>query len=536
MTVGYDFRERGLWRDTTVVDDLLTLARDAPTRTAVVTCYWSQPGRPPVALTYAELAARVDRAAAGFVELGVGAGDRVAMLFTNSWQATVTALACARIGAVVMPVFVATGAAEVLALLRHAEASVVCAPDWHGEQAVGAPIAAARGEVPSLRHVFVDGDPVPDGALSFADHLLGTPWEADLDARRPGGDDPFQVMYTSGTSGTPKGVLHSHNTLYAATRAYTVPMGFGPGDVLLTPMAVGGQAGFLYGLMAPLVAGGTAVWGDRLRTPEMLDSMRDYRVTGVYTLPSIAEEMIEEYRKTPRELALRHLVAGSAPIPATLPAEVRDTFGVALTPLWGMTENGGVTIGRADDDWDEATRSDGRPVDGMDVRVVDESGVPVPAGTAGSLQIRGANQCLGYYRADGAYAANLVDGGWFVTGDLARVDERGAVKIVGRLVDEVKRDGLVIPVPVVEDALRTHPAVREVALVGEPDRALGQRTVAFVVPDGDPPTRESLGDAVAAAGLNPLYRPDRVEYLDALPRNPAGKVLRRELRDRLAGG
>ncbi len=536
---GQQYRSCGLWRDRTVVDDLLALARDAPDRTALVNCYWSQPGRAPVAFTYQELAARVDRLAAGLVGLGVTPGDRVAMQFTNSWQATVTTLACARIGAVIMPIFVGTGAGEVLHLLRLAEATVLCCTVSHADTPVAAPVAAARDSLPALRHLVVDGDEIADGALSFgglADRPVGP--DIDLDAYRPQADDPFQIMYTSGTSGTPKGVLHTHNTLYAATRAFTVPMRLGPEDVLVTPMAVGGQAGFLYGLMAPLIVGGATVWGDRFRAPEMLDSMAGYGVTAMYSLPMLVEELAEEQRKRPRSLSLRRLVAGSAPIPPSLPVEVRETFGVSLHPLWGMTENGGVTIGRADDAWDEATRSDGLPVDGMRVRIVGEDGVPVAPGTAGSLEIRGANQCVGYYRADELYAAQLHDG-WFVTGDLATSDERGAVKIVGRLMDEINREGVHVPTDAVEDVLRSCPEVRDVALIGEPDQTLGQRIVAFVVRaeiSRPGPDLASLGECVLAAGLSATYRPDRVVFLDELPRNPAGKVLRRALRDRLGDG
>ncbi len=534
------YRSRGLWRDRTVVDDLLALARDAPDRTAVVNCYWSQPGRSSVAFTYRELAAKVDRFAAGLVGLGVTPGDRVAMQFTNSWQATVTTLACARIGAVVMPVFVGTGTGEVLNLLRLAEASVLCATASHADVPVAAPVAEARDSLPALRHLVVDGDTVPDGAVRFDDLLLDRPAEqdVDLDALRPRADDPFQIMYTSGTSGTPKGVLHSHNTLYAATRAFTVPMELGSEDVLITPMAVGGQAGFLYGLLAPLIIGGTVVWGDRFRAPGMLDSMAEYGVTAMYSLPMLVEELAEEQRRQERSLSLRRLVAGSAPIPPSLPADVQKTFGVSLHPLWGMTENGGVTIGRPGDAWDEATRSDGLPVDGMQVRIVAEDGAPVPTGTAGSLEIRGANQCLGYYRADELYAEQLHDG-WFVTGDLATADERGAVKIVGRLMDEINRQGVHVPTDVVEDVLRSSPEVRDVALIGEPDRMLGQRIVAFVVradPSASGPDLAALGACVLAAGLSAGYQPDRVLYLDELPRNPAGKVLRRDLRDRLGDG
>lgn len=528
----------GWWRRETVVDDLRRLAREAGDRVALISHFWETCQAPDEVITYAELAARVDRAAAGLLELGVGRGDRVAMQLVNQWQASVLILACARIGAVISPMFIATGPADLEYSLRESGAVVAVTLDAVRGIDVAGTLARMRERLPALRRHIVVGPARPPGALDFEADLLGTPWEErhpDLDALAPSGDDLFQVMYTSGTTGRPKGVMHSHNTLYAMARSYTDPMGFGPGDVLTSPCIIGGQGGFLYGFLCPLTAGAAVVCADAFQPGDFLDLAEKYAVTGAYFTPLVLDQLIAEQRARPRRLALRRMVAGSSPIPPAMPVEYHDVFGAQLHSLWGMTENGGVTISHPGDPWDWAVHSDGRPAPWMRIRLVGDDGRPVPDGQAGRLEVRGANQCLGYFRADDVYARTLHDG-WFVTGDIAAPDGRGGIKILGRVKDMINKGGLHVPSVQVEGVLLTHPAVREVALVGEPVLPLGERVVAFVVPEGQPPTLEELRGHVRSSGMTPGYEPDRLEIVPDLPRTNTGKVLKRELERRARGG
>lgn len=536
-TEGADFHERGWWRDETIVDDLRRLARDAPGRVAVVSHFWETSDEPDVVLSYAELAQLVDRAASGLLELGVDRGDRVAMQLVNQWQATVLVLACARIGAVVAPMFIATGTADAEFALRESEAKVAVSLDQVRGIEVARAIAAMRGGLPALRHHVVVGQARPAGTLGFAEDLLAVAWEErhpDLDARAPEPDELFQIMYTSGTTGRPKGVMHSYNTLYAMARSYTLPLGLGPGDVLTTPCIVGGQGGFLYGLMCPLIAGGTAVWSDAYQPAGFLDLAQRYGITAAYFTPPILDPLIAEQRGRQRPVRLRRMVAGSTPIPPAMPVEFREVFGLPLHSLWGMTENGGVTISRPEDPPDWAVSSDGSPMEWMRVRLVTEDGLEITDGKPGRLEVRGANQCLGYYRAGDLYASNIHDG-WFQTGDIAAPDGRGGIKILGRIKDMINKGGLHVPSVQVEGVLREHPQVRDVALVGERVLPLGERIVAFVVPDGDAPTLDDLRKHVRAAGMTPGYEPDRLEIIPELPRTGTGKVLKGDLERRLSG-
>jgi cyclohexanecarboxylate-CoA ligase len=195
-----------------------------------------------------------------------------------------------------------------------------------------------------------------------------------------------------------------------------------------------------------------------------------------------------------------------------------------------MTENGSVTITRPEDPADWAAHSDGYPVPWMEVRI-DAGG---SADGIGRLLVRGASQCLGYYRRDELYAGLVDDDGWFDTGDLARPDGRGGIRIAGRAVDLIIRGSYKIPVLEVEAILQHHPQVREVALVGYTDPRLGERACAVVVPDGEPPTLEALCEHLRAEGVTEYFWPERIEVVDALPRTPIGKVQKHFLRERLA--
>ncbi|KAB2361005.1 AMP-binding protein [Actinomadura montaniterrae] len=526
---GREYRARGWWRDGTFLDDLAARAAAAPDRPAVVSHFWETADGPDTVLTWAQLAERVERCAAGLAALGVRPGDRVAMQLVNQWQATVLALGCGRAGAAVVPYYIASGAADTEWILRESGAVAVVSLDEVRGLGIAATIAGMRDRLPALRHQIVVGGKVPEGAVGFEDGLLAS--DAAPPEHRPGGDDVFQIMYTSGTTGRPKGVRHSFNTLYAMARSFSVPLGLGPDDVLSTPCIVGGQGGWLYGMLAPLVAGATAVWADAFKPGDFLDLAAGYGITTAYFTPLILDELVAEQRENPRPLALRHMVTGSTPIPPGLPARFRETFGFPVRPLWGMTENGGVTIGRDGDPPDWAARSDGRPVDWMEVRLVGEDGAPVDG--PGRLEVRGANLCLGYEGADDVFAASLHDG-WFATGDLARPDGRGGIKIIGRTKDMINKGGLHVPAVAVEEVLRAHPRVAEIAVVGEPEPLLGETVVAVVVPDGEPPALEDLHRLVREAGMTPGYEPDRLEVVAALPKTPTGKVRKRAIEEELA--
>jgi cyclohexanecarboxylate-CoA ligase len=535
---GADWRRRGWWRDGTVLDDLRRAVATRAEQPAIVCRYVD--GSPAETLTWLELAARVDRAAGGLVELGVRPGDVLALQLPNGWPLAVLALAAARVGAAVGPLMPILRRREVAFALARTGSPVVVAPAQHRGFSHAGMLAEVADEVPTLlSRVLLDPTgPLPEGVVDFTEHFVRTPWEqrhpaAELDGLEAGADDLAQVMFTSGTTGEPKGVLHSHNTLYALTRAEADALHLTGEDVVTMGSPMTHQAGYAYCLLMPMLLGATAVYQDGWDPALMQRVIAEHRVTFSMGAPTFLVDLIEAQRRAPADLSsLRAFACGSAPIAPVVVERAAEVLGARVYALWGMTENGTVTITRPEDPPGRAAESDGSPVEWMAVRIVDDAGEPVPPGTGGRLQVRGASQCLGYFGRPDLYAESLVDG-WFDTGDLARDDGHGGIRIVGRVKDVIARGGEKIPVVEVEAALLRHPSVRAAAVVGLPDERLGERACAVVAADG-PLTLDDLREHLAGLGMAKQYWPERLELVPELPTTPSGKVQKFLLRERLA--
>jgi cyclohexanecarboxylate-CoA ligase len=522
----------GWWREQGFTGDLAAAARKRPDHPAIFAYEGGQLAR---ALSYAEFDALVNRFAAALTELGVRHGSVVVLYLPNRWQLSVLYLACNRIGAVVSPVIPTLGARELGQVLAYSQATTCVTMASYD----GADYAARLAEVApaSLKHRVVIGDTDQAGVIGFDTFFTRTPWEDRhpmAAVTPPGPDEPSLLIYTSGTTGLMKGVVHSQNTLYAAIRGESDPLGLGPGDVLCVPHYLAHMAG-VYGCYMAVMLGATNVIADpNTDMGLLLDLVASHRASYVYAAPAYALRLIEEQRRRPRNTAsLRHFVSGSAPVTPELVTAVREVFGIELRALWGMTETGCTTITRADDPPGWAAHSDGSPVPWMEVRIEpdEESG----AGS-GQLLVRGASLCLGYLGQPDKYAECVDGDGWFSTGDLARDDGRGGIKIVGRRSDLITRaNGQKVSTLEVESVLAAHPAVADVVLVGYPDPDVpgAELVAAIVVPEGDPPTIAEVRAHLAQARMAETLWPDRLMFARDLPRNSLGKVQRGELRERL---
>lgn len=520
--------------DETILHDLRRWAKDRPDRAALI-CY--RDGVPET-LGYGELARRVDRLAANLTRLGVRRGEVVTLQLPNSWQLIALILACARIGAVAGPVVPIMRQREVEFMTRLTESPVyVAAAEYRGFSYAEMSARVAQA-VPTLRHrILLDAESV-EGVLDFDRDLLhAAPPAVDLDAveARPG--DPAQVIFTSGTTGEPKGVVHSHRTMRAMNRAQAEVLHLTGDEVTAMGSPTTHQAGFTWNFVMPMLLGATAVQVDAWNPERMLQILEEHRVSFFMGAPPFLADLIERQRARPRDLRdLRAFATGSAPIAPMLVEQAREVLGCRVYALWGMSENGCVTITRPEDPPMRAAESDGTVVPGMELRIVDgTTGEPVSPGATGLLQVRGENQCLGYYRRPEIYARAVTPDGWFDTGDLARDDGYGGIRITGRIKDIILRGAENIPVVEVESSLLRHPSVRDVAVVGYPDERLGERACAVLVASGAAPTLEDLQAHLAGLGMAKQYWPERVELVSALPRTPSGKVQKFVLRDRVRG-
>ncbi|WP_406277997.1 AMP-binding protein [Embleya sp. NBC_00896] len=527
------FRARGWWRDETVLDDLRRAVALHPDKAALV-CHQDDTT---VTVTYAELARHVERFAGNLVRLGVGRGDVVTLQLPNSWQLVALCLACARLGAVAGPVVPVMRGRELAFMTGLTESPIyIAAAEFRGFSYADMSAKVAR-TVPTLRHRVLLADDGADGALDFDREFLDSdPGPMDPAVSEAGPDDAAQVMFTSGTTGEPKGVVHSHNTLYAMNKAQADVLGLTSAEVTAMGSPTSHQAGYTWNFVMPLLLGATAVQVDAWDPARMLRILEEQRVSFFMGAPTFLSDLIDAQRTSPRDLsALTTFATGSAPIAPMLVEDAREILGCRLYALWGMTENGCVTITRPEEPALRAAESDGTPVPGMQIRIVDREhgGSPAP-GESGLLQVRGAGQCLGYFRRAEAYADAITGDGWFDTGDLAREDGHGGIRITGRVKDVIMRGAENIPVVEVEAALLRHPAIKDVAIVGYPDARLGERACAVLVTAGPAPTLADLQTHLAGLDMAKRYWPERLEIVAALPRTPSGKIQKFALRDRLS--
>ena len=525
-------KEDGFWPDQIVTDYLDRQIAEAPDKIAVIdsNSLTNTTNR----ISYGALGKLVDRIAVGLAELGVEKNDVVSCQLPNWWQFTALHLACARIGAVTNPMMPIFRERELSFMLGLAESKVLVIPRAFRGFDYPAMVRNIRSGLPDLKHVLViDGT----GEDSFEKTLLDTPWEekrdkTDLFARRqPSPDDVIQLMYTSGTTGEPKGVMHTSNTIMSNLLLCAQCLELKRSDVILMASPMAHQTGFMYGLAMPIVLGTTAVLQDVWEPKRAAKLIGDEDVTFTMASTPFLSDLTETVAQDQQGLpSLRIFLVAGAPIPRALVERARQTLGTHIVSAWGMTENGLVTTTRLDDPEEKAINTDGRPLPGMEVRVVDRENKPLPGGREGMLKARTCSTFVGYLKRPEWYIHDAE--GWFDTGDLARIDGDGYIRLTGRSKDIIIRGGENIPVVEVEGLLFRHPDIQDVAIVGMPDARLGERACVFIVPK--PRRKISLSeitDFLEEHSLAKQYLPERLETVDELPRTPSGKVQKFKLRE-----
>ncbi|WP_371480494.1 AMP-binding protein [Kitasatospora sp. NBC_00315] len=531
-----EYRRRGWWRDETFLDDLYRQARERPHKLAIAGRRLAEARTD--TLDYADLARLTDRFAGALLELGVQRGDFVAVQLPNRWEMVPLMFACMRVGAAICPITPACREDELRYRLALTEAKVcITVAQWEGYPLARAVVDNLKAELP-LEHVVVVGGHTPEGAIDFHDHFVAIPREESagaLDGLALTADDPFVVLFTSGTTGESKGVLHSQNTVHSAIRGYVDTFLLRDDLVVAVTTPLIHYSGFGQGVLASVMLGGTAAFQDIQHNAGLLDLVERYGATMLYGPPPTLTDVAQTQRADPHDVStLRHVVTGAAPVLQQLVDELRDALGARTYSVWGMSEFGPVTISRLDYNQDWAAHSHGRPIDSMEIRI-DACHDPSQRASVGRLRVRGGSRALGYYKREDVFDAEVTGDGWFDTGDVARDDGRGGIRILGRAKDTILRDGIVVPMAELEAIIARHPGVADAALVG-PTGQVDDPILAVVVPRGDRhPTLDDLRAHLSAAGQDARFLPERLELVESLPKTLTGKVRKIELRQRYAG-
>jgi len=497
-----------------------------------------------VSRSYAQLDERVSRLAHALRERGVRSGDRVAVLGFNTPEVVEAYWASVRLGAICVPVNFRLVADEIAYVLADsgARAAVV--------QERLAPVlldAAARGGEVSAVLVYADGEGADPGLPADAGGLRVDPYETALAAASPEFAElqvdersPAFIMYTSGTTGRPKGAVLTHHNLLMHAFSSIVHLGGRPDDLVWLAAAPLFHIAGLSGMLPALLRGGRTVLlpSGGFDPAATLDLIERERVTSVFFVPAQWQALVDVPDVRERDLSCLSRVSwGAAPASTTLLRTMLETFPQAeIATSFGQTECSPVTTTLRGEDALRKIGSIGTPMLNVECRIVDEEMNDVPRGEVGEIVYRSPMVMSGYWNNPEA-TAEAFRGGWFHSGDLVREDEDGYLYVVDRKKDMIISGGENIYCAEVEDVLAAHPKVAEVALIGMPDEKWGETPLAVVVPHdpADPPTAAELSEWCLDR-LARYKRPHHLCLLEALPRNPSGKVLKTDLRRLRAAG
>jgi acyl-CoA synthetase (AMP-forming)/AMP-acid ligase II len=404
----------------------------------------------------------------------------------------------------------------------------------HGELFVELARAA-----PDLETVVVlRGDGVPDGAVAYADMLVQSADPAAEIGPGVSPDDPFVIVFSSGTTARPKGCLHTFNTMACGARLLGRGWGYSDADVQFGPSPVTHTTGLVTSFIMPLIHGAASHLMEQWEPVGGLEQIREYRCTGCVSATTFLQMLMNVYDPAVHDASsMRFWTAAGAPIPGSFVTTARSMFPqMTVLSLYGRTENITTTMCTVDDDPERSISSDGKALPLQEVRIVDETGAEVPRGEEGDIAYRGSMNCLEYIGQPAETAANYTADGFHRSGDLGRMDRDGYVRVTGRLKDIVIRGGMNISVRQVEDLLAGHPDVGDVAVVGMPDERMGEKVCCYLVPrPGRPvPTLDALREFLLGEGLAIQKVPERLEIADGLPTTATGKIQKHLLRADIA--
>lgn len=472
--------------------------------------------------SFKELNARSNKAANAMLDSGVQAGDRIGLLLMNGVEFVETFFAASKIGAVNVPLNWRLVADELEFILKDSGTTVLV---FSEELAEVCAELASRGDKTDISTWIQVGGTTAEGVLSY-DAWVGAAADSEIDSTASGDDYAF-IMYTSGTTGLPKGVIHSHDTVMWSILTGTASLDFRLEDRFLNSLPLF-HVGALNPVLANVYAGGTTVLMRSFDPGESWRLITEEKINSTLMVPAMLQFMQMTYNAEAHDIStLRWILSGAAPVPVSL-IEAYSALGVEIHQVYGLTETAGpgcVIIGE-----DATTRvgSTGRAFFHGAVRVVREDGTDCDPGESGEVLLAGPNIMVGYWNRPEATAESIVDG-WLHTGDAGVLDEDGFLTIVDRIKDMLISGGENVYPAELENVLLTHEGIADAGVIGVPSKKWGESPLAVIVKSDDISAEEVM--AFCNAKLAPYKAIKVIEFVEVIPRNPTGKILKRVLRE-----
>lgn len=501
------YRAQGYWHDEDLWTGFETAALASPEKIALI-CGDR-------AVRFSDLREDTARLGAAMASRGIGPGDIVVIHGRNGIDSTLAMLAAAWCGAVFAPLPPMFSEAQIAAVAASAGAKAVFCLGNENEQARATAAAAGLGSLCVLVARSGQGSAIP------FDRLLD---EGAIGSRRAvSSRDLAMLVYSSGTTGAPKGVMHAADTIRYAVEQRARMHGVDSGDRCLIACQFGFVGGVVFGTLSGLLLGNTSVALPSWDADAALATIEEQRITYGLFMPTHVHDLLHAPSLDRADLSsLRHAAMGG------LSPSQREAAIAKLTPLpfpgYGMSECLGNTTCSPTDPVEKRLTREGRPYPGTEIRVVDEDDRPCAPGQPGAILLRGPSRCLGYYRSEELTEAAFTQDGFFRTGDIGTLDVDGYLSFAGRQKDIIRRGSVTIVPGEVEAVLAQHPAIRHVAVVGMPDERFGEIACACVIPDGEAPDLASLTAFLAERRVARYQWPEQVAVFDEFPRTPSLKV------------
>lgn len=528
-----DYRASGDWPGFTIRELLASAAENHPDRTALVGCHSDGPE---IRWTYEEFEHQAHKAANALASLGVEPGDAVAFMLPNWVEYQALIFGANEIGAVYVGIPVSYGELQTAKILRRSKAKVLVIPRGWRKQDHLAQARSLKAELPHLEHIIVvDGSPDGLGENEYLYSSLTESAAHQLPAGEP--TDICYMGFTSGTTGEPKGAMHTHETLLSSVLSLAEHIGkanFGEPPVQLVASPVGHHTGYVWGTLLTVALAGTGVHIDKWDPVWGVETIRKEGVTTFFGAPTFLQDMMRTDLANDPACPLTCVVIAGASVPRNLPEQASAALGAYIAPAWGMTECS-IIISCTPKETDDILRTDGSVFAGSEVRVADLSDTVHSKDQVDELQVKGPTVFLGYYDRPDATEEAFTQDGWFRTGDTASIDEQGWVSLHGRSKDIIIRGGENIPAADIETVLFDHPDVVNVAVVGTADERLGERACAvLVLRAGAEMDLSSMSEYLLSRGMSKHYLPERIVITGELPMTQSGKIQKFKVREMVA--
>lgn len=530
-----EYRAKGYWTDEVFADFWERNAREYPDKEALVDSKGSR-------LTWAQAKEQTDRVALKFIELGIPQDARVVIQLPNCVEGFVARVACEKAGVISMTLMHTLRHKELLEIIGLIEATTIVIPYIYKNFNFYEMIKEIQESLPLLKNIIVIGPDVPEGALPF-ENIVNEPLEEKypldlLVSRRLNPTHVGFLTTTTGTTGVPKVVEQTLAARLWSTKSHIKNWRLGPDDVVCAVAPAAGAAGGTPTYFcAPQVAAKIALLYE-YTAQNALEFFEREKVTLPCVVPAQLAQMIQELSESHNLKSIRAVRCSGGYLSPTLAEEVEQLLAGPILSTYGSQDTGSISGISATDSAEKRRSTVGRPLPGNEIKLVDDDGNRVPQGEVGQLYFRGPQNSSGYYRDPEKTFSEAYDAeGWASPGDLAKIDDDGFIMIAGRKKDIIIRGGQNIYPGEIENALMSHPKVSNVAVVAMPDRIMGEKACAFVIPAErqDPLTFEEMLDYLRTKKLANYKLPERLEIVETFPLASESKINKKDLREIIAG-